>query len=48
MRDYLLPDYLLPDYLLPDYLILYLHRPEDIVLLSIRHHRQISFDYPFE
>lgn len=33
---------------MPDYVILYLRRAEEIDLLSIRHHRQVSFDYPFE
>jgi plasmid stabilization system protein ParE len=31
-----------------DYLILYFHRSATVDLLSVRHHRQISFDFPAE
>jgi hypothetical protein len=36
----------LREYLFDEYLILYLRRGEVIELLSVRHHRQISFDFP--
>lgn len=29
-----------------DYLVLYAHSGEDVFLLAIRHHRQLSFDFP--
>lgn len=29
-----------------DYLILYARRGEDLFLLAIKHHRQLSFDFP--
>ncbi len=35
----------LREYLLQDYLILYAHIESTIYLLSIRHHRQLSFDF---
>ena len=35
----------LREYLLADYLILYARYEEVIYLLSIRHHRQLSFDF---
>ena len=35
----------LREYLLTDYLILYARYEEVIYLLSIRHHRQLSFDF---
>ncbi len=35
----------LREYLLPDYLVLYARYAETIYLLSIKHHRQISFDF---
>ncbi|PAU58266.1 hypothetical protein BZL41_18180 [Pseudomonas sp. PIC25] len=35
----------LREYLLPDYLLLYAHLGEVVYLLSIRHHRQLSFDF---
>ncbi|MHA6831159.1 type II toxin-antitoxin system RelE/ParE family toxin [Ralstonia pseudosolanacearum] len=35
----------LREYLLPDYLVLYAHIDSTIYLLSIRHHRQLSFDF---
>jgi plasmid stabilization system protein ParE len=33
------------EYLLEDYLILYLHAGETVFLLSIRHFRQVSFEF---
>ena len=35
----------LREYLLPDYLILYARFDSRVTLLSIRHHRQLSFDF---
>lgn len=35
----------LREYLLPDYLILYARYDETLYLLSIKHHRQLSFDF---
>lgn len=35
----------LREYLLPDYLVLYARYAETIYLLSIKHHRQLSFDF---
>lgn len=35
----------LREYLLPDYLLLYARYGEAIHLLSIKHHRQLSFDF---
>lgn len=35
----------LREYLLPDYLVLYARYAETIYLLSINHHRQLSFDF---
>lgn len=35
----------LREYLLPDYLVLYAHYDETVYLLSIKHHRQLSFDF---
>ncbi len=35
----------LREYLLPDYLVLYVRYAETIYLLSIKHHRQLSFDF---
>jgi plasmid stabilization system protein ParE len=35
----------LREYLLSDYLILYVRYDETIYLLSIKHHRQLSFDF---
>lgn len=35
----------LREYLLPDYLVLYARYDEIIYLLSIKHHRQLSFDF---
>jgi len=35
----------LREYLLSDYLVLYARYDETIYLLSIKHHRQISFDF---
>jgi plasmid stabilization system protein ParE len=35
----------LREYLLPDYLILYARFDKRVTLLSIRHHRQLSFDF---
>lgn len=35
----------LREYLLPDYLVLYVRYAETISLLSIKHHRQLSFDF---
>jgi plasmid stabilization system protein ParE len=32
------------EYITGDYLLLYLYRDETVFLLSIRHHRQLSFD----
>ena len=34
----------LREYILNDYLLLYLIRPKQIIFLSIKHHRQLSFD----
>lgn len=34
----------LREYILGDYLLLYLVQPKRIVVLSIKHHRQLSFD----
>jgi plasmid stabilization system protein ParE len=34
----------LREYILGDYLVLYLVQPKRIVFLSIKHHRQLSFD----
>jgi len=36
----------LREYILPPYLLLYGRTEETIYLLSIRHHRQLSFDFP--
>jgi ParE toxin of type II toxin-antitoxin system, parDE len=33
------------EYLLQDYLILYLHADDSVYLLSIRHYRQVSFEF---
>lgn len=35
----------LREYLADDYLILYAVRGDDVLLLSIRHHRELSFDF---
>jgi plasmid stabilization system protein ParE len=35
----------LREYLLSDYLVLYLRYDETLYLLSIKHHRQLSFDF---
>ena len=35
----------LREYVLQEYLVLYAHLGETIYLLSIRHHRQLSFDF---
>ena len=35
----------LREYVLQEYLVLYAHLDETIYLLSIRHHRQLSFDF---
>lgn len=35
----------LREYLLPDYLVLYARYAETVYLLSIKHHRQLSFDF---
>ncbi|MGZ4954477.1 MAG: type II toxin-antitoxin system RelE/ParE family toxin [Methylobacter sp.] len=35
----------LREYLLPDYLVLYVRYTETIYLLSIKHHRLLSFDF---
>lgn len=35
----------LREYLLPDYLVLYVRYAETVYLLSIKHHRQLSFDF---
>ncbi|MGZ5007843.1 MAG: hypothetical protein ACXWFI_08980 [Methylobacter sp.] len=35
----------LREYLLPDYLMFYARYAETIYLLSIKHHRQLSFDF---
>lgn len=35
----------LREYLSPDYLVLYARYAETIYLLSIKHHRQLSFDF---
>jgi plasmid stabilization system protein ParE len=35
----------LREYLLPDYLVLYARDAETVYLLSIKHHRQLSFDF---
>ena len=35
----------LREYLLSDYLVLYVRYDETIYLLSIKHHRQLSFDF---
>ena len=35
----------LREYLLPDYLVLYARYAKTIYLLSIKHHRQLSFDF---
>lgn len=35
----------LREYLLADYLVLYVRYDETIYLLSIKHHRQLSFDF---
>lgn len=35
----------LREYVLPQYLILYVERADVVYLLSIRHHRQLSFDF---
>lgn len=35
----------LREYILQEYLVLYAHLDETIYLLSIRHHRQLSFDF---
>ena len=34
----------LREYIFDDYLLLYAHRDQQVDLLSIRHHRQLSFD----
>lgn len=36
----------LREYLMPDYLLLYARLAGTVHLLSIRHHRQLSFDFP--
>lgn len=36
----------LREYLLDDYLVLYALTGADVILLSIKHHRQLSFDLP--
>jgi hypothetical protein len=35
----------LREYLLPEYLVLYARYDDSIYLLSIKHHRQLSFDF---
>lgn len=35
----------LREYLLPDYLVLYARYDETLYLVSIKHHRQLSFDF---
>ena len=35
----------LREYLLPDYLVLYARYAGTVYLLSIKHHRQLSFDF---
>ena len=35
----------LREYILPPYLLLYARADETVYLLSIRHHRQLSFDF---
>ncbi len=37
----------LREYVLSNYLLLYARQDRDIYLLSIRHHRQLSFDFQF-
>jgi len=34
------------EYILPPYLLLYATAERTVYLLSIRHHRQLSFDFP--
>ena len=34
----------LREFIVDDYLILYLHRDRQVIFLSIKHHRQLSFD----
>lgn len=34
----------LREYIFDDFLVLYLSRPDEVILLSIKHHRQLSFD----
>jgi len=36
----------LREYILGDYLVLYLVEANDVTLLAIKHHRQLSFDLP--
>lgn len=42
----LAPGELLREYVSGDYLVLYLVRPDDLVVLAIKHHRQLSYDLP--
>ncbi len=34
----------LREFIMDDYLILYLHRDRQVIFMSIKHHRQLSFD----
>jgi hypothetical protein len=44
LRSRLHPDDDLREYLIDDYLVLYLLRGKHLVFLSVKHHRQLSFD----
>jgi len=46
LRRRLGPETSLREIIRGDYLLLYAHRGEDLFLLAIRHHRQLSFDFP--
>jgi plasmid stabilization system protein ParE len=46
LRERLGPGTALRELVRGDYLILYARRDDDLYLLAIKHHRQLSFDFP--
>jgi plasmid stabilization system protein ParE len=46
LRERLCPGTALRELVRGDYLILYARRGDDLYLLAIKHHRQLSFDFP--
>jgi plasmid stabilization system protein ParE len=46
LRERLCPGPALRELVRGDYLILYARRGDDLYLLAIKHHRQLSFDFP--